>query len=329
MSQAALENMVVLDFTRVLAGPFATMMLGDLGANVIKVEPPAGDESRSWPPFLENGDSGYFNILNRNKRSITLNLKDPAHVEIARALAKKADVFVENFSPGVAGRLGIDYETLSALNPKLVYCSISGFGQTGPYAAKKAYDPIIQGMTGLMSITGEKGRCPVKVGIPITDLSCANQAVSAILAALIFQMKTGKGQYIDMALYDSTVSMLTIMAMDYFITKTPPQRWGMDHVHRVPARAFEAKDGRYVQVAATSDAMYPVFCSIIEKPELATDQRFATNSLRLAHRDEIMPILEARFREKTARKNGWICLKKGASPAGPFWIWTGCLPIPT
>ena len=317
MTRAALENIVVLDFTRVLAGPFATMMLGDLGANVIKVEPPAGDESRSWPPFLENGDSGYFNILNRNKRSITLNLKDPAHKDMAHALAKKADVLVENFSPGVSARLGIDYETLSAVNPGLVYCSISGFGQTGPYRSKKAYDPIIQGMTGLMSITGEKGRSPVKVGIPITDLTCANQAVSAILAALIFQMKTGKGQYIDMALYDSFISMLTVMAMDYFVTRVPPERWGLDHVHRVPARAFKAKDGRYVQVAATSEAMYPIFCRIIEKPQLINHERFATNTLRVKNRDEIMPILEAAFKEKTAQD--WLELfEKGGIPCGPI-----------
>ena len=313
----ALDGVKVLDFTRVLAGPYATMLLGDLGAEIIKVEPPQGDESRSWPPVLTNGQSGYFMALNRNKKSIRLNLKDPRAVEIARSLASRVDVVVENFTPGVAGKLGVDYASLKQDHPELIYCSISGFGQSGPYRNKKAYDPIIQGMTGLMSITGERGRSPVKIGIPITDLVAANKAVIAILAAYIHRLKSGSGQYIDVALYDGVISMLTIMAMDYFATGLPPQRWGLDHIHRVPARAFETADGKYVQVAATSDRMYPLFCRLLGAEDLATDSRFETNASRVKHREQLMPLLEEKMRQKTMAE--WLTLfEKEGIPCGPI-----------
>jgi crotonobetainyl-CoA:carnitine CoA-transferase CaiB-like acyl-CoA transferase len=313
----ALEGLKVLDFTRVLAGPYATMLLGDLGAEIIKVEPPQGDESRSWPPMLANGQSGYFMALNRNKKSIRLNLKDKRAVDIARDLAARVDVVVENFTPGVAGKLGIDYVDLKEVNPGLIYCSISGFGQSGPYRNKKAYDPIIQGMTGLMSITGERGRSPVKIGIPITDLVAANKAVVAILAATIHRMKSGSGQYIDVALYDGMISMLTIMAMDYFATGLPPERWGLDHIHRVPARAFKTADGKYVQVAATSETMYPVFCRLLGAEELATDPRFDNNTKRVENRDQLMPLLEKKMRRKAL--NEWLeVFEKAGIPCGPI-----------
>ena len=313
----ALEGVKVLDFTRVLAGPYATMLLGDLGAEIIKIEPPQGDESRSWPPVLANGQSGYFMALNRNKKSIRLNLKDPRAVEIARSLASRVDVVVENFTPGVAGKLGVDYASLKQDHPELIYCSISGFGQSGPYRNKKAYDPIIQGMTGLMSITGERGRSPVKIGIPITDLVAANKAAVAILAAYIHRLKSGSGQYIDVALYDGVISLLTIMAMDYFATGQPPQRWGLDHIHRVPARAFETADGKYVQVAATSDRMYPLFCRLLGAEDLATDPRFETNASRVKHREQLMPLLEEKMRQKTLAE--WLALfEKEGIPCGPI-----------
>lgn len=316
MPQQPLNGIKVLDFTRVLAGPYAAMMLGDLGAEVVKVEPPAGDESRTWPPILERGESGYFTILNRNKRSITLNLKAERGRDIARRLAAGSDVVLENFTPGVVRKLGIDYETFKRENPGIVYCAISGFGQDGPYRDKKAYDPIIQGMTGLMSITGERGRSPVKVGIPITDLVAANQAVVAVLAACIHRQRTGEGQYIDVALYDGIVSLLTIMAMDFFATGKAPERWGLDHIHRVPARAFAAADGRYVQVAATSDSMYPAFCRVVGAEALIDDPRFRTNADRVKHREEIMPILEEKIRAKTAAE--WLPLLEAAGiPCGP------------
>lgn len=309
--------MKVLDLTRVLSGPYATMVLGDLGADVIKVEPPGGDESRSWPPFLEKGESGYFAVLNRNKRSVVLDLKNPKARDAALSLAASCDVVVENFTPGVSGKLGIGYEDLKSENAGLIYCSISGFGQYGPYRDKRAYDPIIQGMTGLMSITGEKEGPPVKVGIPITDLVAANQAVAAILAAYIHRLRTGEGQYIDIALYDGIISLLTIMAMDYFATGKPPGRWGLDHIHRVPARAFKVGDGRWVQVAATSDPMYASFCKVIGLENLIDDPRFKTNRLRVENRDEIMPILEKKMSEKDADQ--WLRLFGEAGiPCGPI-----------
>jgi len=312
-----LEGIKILDFTRVLAGPFASMILGDLGAEVIKVEPLAGDESRSWPPILEKGESGYFMILNRNKKSITLNLKDQRAKEIVYKLAPKVDMIIENFTPGVVERLGIDYKTLSQDHPGLIYCSISGFGQYGPYRDKKAYDPIIQGMTGLMSITGERGRSPVKVGIPITDLVAAIYAVTAIQAAYIHKSKNGKGQYIDIALYDSMLSLLTIMSMEYFTAGKAPDRWGLDHIHRVPARAFEARDGQYIQVAATNEVMYPKFCKLLGVEELINDPRFDTNAKRVENRDEIMPIFENKMRKKT--RDEWLRIfEKANLPCGPI-----------
>jgi len=312
-----LEGLKILDFTRVLSGPFATMMLGDLGAEIIKVESLDGDESRSWPPILKNGESGYFMALNRNKKSITLNLKDPRAGEIAHRLAHKTDVVIENFSPGVVERLGIDYKTFSQNHPQLIYCSISGFGQYGPYKDKRAYDPIIQGMTGLMSITGEKDRSPVKVGIPLTDLVAGIYAVTSLQAAYINRLKTGQGQYIDIALYDSTISLLAIMGMEYFATGKAPERWGLDHIHRVPARAFETKDGQYVQVTATSDVMYSKFCKILGLPELINDPRFDTNTKRVENRAEIMPILEEKMREKSREE--WLRLFEEAKlPCGPI-----------
>ena len=312
-----LEGLKVLDFTRVLAGPFATMILGDLGAEIIKAEPLNGDESRSWPPILEKGESGYFLSLNRNKKSITLNLKDPRAKDIVFQLARKVDIVIENFTPGVVKRLGIDYAALNQQNPELIYCSISGFGQSGPYRNKRAYDPIIQGMTGIMSITGERGRSPVKVGIPITDLVAALYAVIAIQSAYIQKTSSGNGQYIDIALYDSMVSMLTIMAMQYFATRENPERWGLDHIHRVPAKAFEAGDGKYVQVAATNEVMYPKFCELVGLPELIDDPRFDTNAKRVANRDEIMPLFEEKMRTKT--RDEWLQLFEEAKlPCGPI-----------
>ncbi|MBW2408296.1 MAG: CoA transferase, partial [Deltaproteobacteria bacterium] len=262
-------------------------------------------------------ESGYFLSLNRNKKSITLNLKDTRARDMVHKLARAVDIVIENFTPGVVKRLGIDYAALARHNPGLIYCSISGFGQSGPYRNKRAYDPIIQGMTGIMSITGERGRSPVKVGIPITDLVAALYAVIAIQSAYIQKTNSGKGQYIDIALYDSMVSMLTIMAMQYFATRENPERWGLDHIHRVPAKAFEAGDGQYVQVAATNEVMYPKFCELVGLPELIDDPRFDTNAKRVANRDEIMPLFEEKMRTKT--RDEWLQLFEEAKlPCGPI-----------
>ncbi|MFZ2447112.1 MAG: CaiB/BaiF CoA-transferase family protein [Syntrophobacteraceae bacterium] len=317
MESQPMHGVRVLDLTRVLAGPFATMILGDLGADILKVEPLNGDESREWPPMLPSGESGYFLSLNRNKRSITLNLKDSRAKEIVRKMARRVDIVVENFTPGVVEKLGIGYEALKLENPALIYCSISGFGQQGPYRNKKAYDPIIQGMTGLMSITGERGRLPVKVGIPITDLVAAFNAVIAIQAAYAHRLRSGEGQYIDVALYDSVISLLTIMATEYFVTQKPPERWGLDHVHRVPARAFRAGDGKFVQVAATNDVMYPNFCRAIGLEWMIDDPRFNSNANRLKNRDIIMPILEEKMLEHDS--GHWLDLfEKAGLPCGPI-----------
>ncbi|MEW6423748.1 MAG: CaiB/BaiF CoA-transferase family protein [Bacillota bacterium] len=310
-----LKNIRILDFTRVLAGPFATQILGDLGAEVIKVELLSGDESRTWPPTLPNEESGYFCALNRNKKSITLNLKEEEGQKIAAQLAKKSDIVFENFTPGVVKKLNIDYETLGKGHPGLIYCSISGFGQYGPYRNKKAYDPITQGITGLMSITGEKDRPPVKVGIPITDLVAALYSVIAVQAALLYRKETGKGQYIDISLYDSTISILTVMAAEYFATGKSPGRYGLDHAHRVPARAFEAGDGKYIQVIATNDVMYAKFCNILGLPELVKDKRFDTNIKRVKNRDILMPILEEKMRTKNSDE--WLeIFEKAGLPCG-------------
>ena len=316
-SSPLLKKMRILDFTRVLSGPFATMMLADLGAEVIKVEPPNGDESRSWPPLHKNGESAYFMALNRNKQSLAVNLKEDRAKALVLKLAAETDVVVENFTPGVAAKLGIDYENIYKVNPGVIYCAISGFGQDGPYRDKKAYDPIIQGMTGLMSITGERDGSPVKIGIPITDLISASHAVNAILAAYIHRLETGDGQYIDVSLYDGVISWLTIMAMDYFTSGRPPERWGLDHIHRVPARAFMASDDRWVQVAATNDVMYSKFCQLLGLEQLIDDPRFVTNNDRVQHRQEIMPLFEEKMKEKPSQE--WLQLFEEAGiPCGPI-----------
>jgi formyl-CoA transferase/CoA:oxalate CoA-transferase len=266
---------------------------------------------------MKNGVSAYFTALNRNKRSLVMNLKEARAREIVLKLAVQADVVVENFTPGVAAKLGIDYDSIKDVNPRIIYCAISGFGQDGPFRDKKAYDPIIQGMTGLMSITGEKDGPPVKIGIPVTDMIAASHAVSAILAAYIHRLESGQGQYIDISLYDGVVSWLTIMAMDYFVTGKAPGRWGMDHIHRVPARAFMAADERWVQVAATSDVMYAKFCRLLGLEELIDDPRFATNNGRVKNREAIMPFFEEKMKTRTSED--WMqLLEEAGIPCGPI-----------
>jgi len=233
-----LKGIRVLDLSRILTGPFCTMILGDLGAEVIKVEIPGrGDDTRSWgPPFL-NGEAAYFLSVNRNKKSITVNLKTEKGREIVYKLAEKSDVLIENFAPGVAERLGVDYNTISKINPRIVYCSITGFGQTGPYRNRVAYDIILQGMGGFMGITGEPDRPPVRIGVAITDLIAGMYAAVAILSALRVREQTGRGQYIDIALLDSTVSFMTYMAANYFATGRVPPRMGSAHPNIVPYSA--------------------------------------------------------------------------------------------
>ncbi|HEX2923462.1 MAG TPA: CoA transferase, partial [Chloroflexota bacterium] len=299
----SLTGVRVLDFSRVLAGPYCTMMLAELGADVIKVEDPrGGDEAREWPPFVE-GQSGYFFSVNRSKRSIALNLKAGESRRIVRDLAERSDVVVENFAPGVTSRLGIDYGTLSAANPHLVYCSISGFGQTGPYRDKRAYDPILQAMSGIMSVTGSRGGEPVKCGVAVTDVASAVFAAFAIAASLYRREKTGRGQYIDLSMLDTGLSMMTFMGAMYLCAGEVPTTYGSENPTRVPSANYRTSDGRWVHVVI-NDRQWPRFCELLGVPDLATDPDFANNRVRVANRERVNAKIEERMRTRTAEE--WI-----------------------
>lgn len=304
-----LEGVKVLDLSRVLAGPFCSMILADMGAEVIKVEPPGGDETRTWPPFIED-ESGYFMALNRNKKGMVLDLKNPKGKMVVFDLVRKCDVFIENFTPGVTSRLEIDYEAIAKVNPQIIYCSISGFGQTGPYRNKRAYDPVIQAIGGAMSITGVKGGEPVKIGIPVGDLGGSLFAVMSILSSLYHREKYGQGDYIDVAMLDGQISLLSIMAAEFFANGSIPMRWGLEHPWRVPSKTFRTKDG-YITASATSGTMYPKLCQALGVEELVADPRFKTNALRVQNRNELYPILDAKMMSKTAREWEQIFEKVG------------------
>ncbi|MGP3667067.1 MAG: CaiB/BaiF CoA transferase family protein [Candidatus Bathyarchaeota archaeon] len=313
----ALDGVKVLDLSSALAGPYCTMMLADMGAEIIKVEPPEGDVSRSWgPPFIE-GESSYFLSINRNKKSIVVNLKFDKGREIVLKLAEKCDVFVENFRPGVAKRLGVDYEVVKKVNPKIVYCSISGFGQDGPYRDYPAFDQILQGMGGLMSITGEPGRPPVKVGVPITDIAAGMFAAYGVVCALFYREKTGKGQYVDVSMLDSQVAWLTYQAGRYFATGEIPEPIGSGHPVIVPYQAFKTKDG-YINIAAGNDNLFRSLCEVLGVKHLADDPRFNTNPKRVENREELVKILEKIFIQKTT--NEWLeLIRKAGVPCGPIY----------
>lgn len=295
------------------------MMLGDLGAEVIKIEIPGqGDDTRQWgPPFIA-GESAYFLCINRNKKSLTLNLASEEGREIFYELATKSDILLENFRPGVTMKLGIDYQRISVLNPRLIYCSITGYGPSGPYKDEPAYDIVIQGLGGLMGITGEQGRPPVRIGVALSDIGGGMYAAIAILAALAARTRTGKGQFIDISLLDSTASWLTYMAANYFANGKNPERMGSAHPTIVPYQCFETQDGEFVTVAIGNDKLFQGFCQALDLKELPTDPRFLTNPNRVANRDALMPILERRFREKPRRE--WLRILTDAKmPAGPVY----------
>ena len=311
-----LEGIRILDFTRFMSGPFATMLLGDLGADVIKIEPPGGEDTRGWGPPWIGTDSAYFVSVNRNKRSIIIDLKKAEGLEIVKKLVEKSDVIIENFRPGVAKQLGISYDHLSNINPKLVYCSISGFGQNGPYRDKPGYDLVALAMSGLMSITGEPDRPPVKFGVPIADLTTAMLAALSIIAALLWREKTGKGQYIDMALLDVQVLLLSHQAFNYFVIGEEPKRMGSSHPNIVPYQAFETIDG-YIIVAVGSEKLWKQFCNIIKRTDLAENPRFKTNADRVVNRDELIKELNTIFRSKST--SFWLeKLEKGGIPVAPI-----------
>lgn len=313
----ALSHIRVLDVSQVLAGPYAAMLLGDMGADVIKVEPPGhGDHSRHMAPRISDELSGAFLAVNRNKRGISLDLKHPSGREVLHRLAETADVMIENFRPGVAARLGIDYETLRAVNPRLVHCSISGFGQTGPYAARGGFDLVAQGMSGLMSVTGTSSGEPVKCGPPITDLGAGMFATYGILAALAAREQTGRGQQVDTSLFETGLGLEVWEAVEFFHTGNTPQPTGSAHRLGAPYQAFRCSDG-YITVGADGARHWPLFCKVLGIPELADDPLFATNPDRLAH----LPQLEERIEERTLveTRAHWLqVLEDAGIPAGPI-----------
>jgi crotonobetainyl-CoA:carnitine CoA-transferase CaiB-like acyl-CoA transferase len=291
-----LDGVTVLDASRVLSGPYCTMQLGDLGADVVKVErPDGGDQTRGWTPptYGDSEASAYYLSINRNKRSVTLNLASERGREVFREMAREADVLVENFRVGKMDEWGLGYDDLSADNPGLVYCSISGYGQDGPYRDRPAYDLLMQAEGGLMSITGEPGRPPVRVGVAIADIIAGAYATQSILAALLDrELSGGGGEYIDVSLFDSIVAFQTYMASYYFATGDPPERMGSQHPTISPYQAFPTADG-YVVVACASENLWPKLCDALDRPELADDERFATNDDRVRNREELEEILTA------------------------------------
>ncbi len=302
--EAPLKGIRVLDLSRVLAGPFCSMTLSDLGAEVIKVEIPGrGDDTRAYPPFV-NGESSYFMSINRGKKSVTLNLKTEEARKALYRIAEKCDVFLENYRPGVTARLGVDYETLKEVNPRLVYCSISSFGQTGPYAQWPGYDLIIQGMGGLMGITGEPGAPPVRIGVAITDLGAGMWAVIAILSALRSREKTGKGQYLDVSMIDGSVSWMTYMAGYYFATGKVAPKMGSAHPSIVPYQAFEAGDGKGILVAAGNDRLFGMLCDVLGLGELSEDPLYVKNEDRVKNRGILIPLLQGEFGKKP--RDEWL-----------------------
>ncbi|GIV97512.1 MAG: CoA transferase [Herpetosiphonaceae bacterium] len=314
---AALSDLLVLDLTRVLAGPTCTMLLGDFGARIIKVEQPGrGDETRQWgPPFTPSGQSAYFLCANRNKQSITLNLKTEAGRTILRDLARRADVLVENFKAGTMEALDLGYQALRTLNPRLIYCAITGYGQTGPYRDRPGYDTVIQAQGGLMSITGPADGQPYKVGVAIADLLAGLHATAAILAALHYRERSGEGQYIDIALFDAMLGSLANVASAHLISGHPPQRYGNAHATIVPYQPFATADG-WLMLAVGNDGQFTALCQALERPEWSNDERFATNPARVANRAVLVPLLEAELRSKPTVVWMEILLSLGV-PCGP------------
>jgi crotonobetainyl-CoA:carnitine CoA-transferase CaiB-like acyl-CoA transferase len=312
-----LQGIRVLDVSQVMAGPFACMMLADLGADVIKVEPPEGDQTRGSMGFKMKGpDSMGFLNLNRNKRSVTLDLKSDEGRELFYKLAKTADVIVENYRPGVVQRLRIDYESIKAINPKIVYASISGFGQSGPWASRPGFDLMAQAMSGVMSVTGYKGGKPVKAGVPVADIGCAMFAVYGLLSAYIGAQKTGEGQHIDASLFDSIMAFSIWDMSDYWGTGVPPTPLGTSNKMSAPYQAVKARDGYFV-MGATNQKLWSKLCRVLERPDLIDHTDYANVSLRLKNREPMIEVLEQEFGKRDS--NEWVDILLAAGiPAGPI-----------
>jgi len=315
--QAVLSDVVVVDLSRVLAGPYCTMMLGDLGATVIKVEQPGrGDDTRQFGPPYIAGESAYYLGLNRNKYSILLDFSTAEGKQRLLELIRTATVLVENFRPGTLQRQGLDYETLKAINPGLIYCSISGYGQTGPYASRPGYDFVAQAESGVMAVTGEIDGDPQRVGSPVGDVSAGMFACTAILAALRVRDRTGQGQHIDIALIETTMSLLSNVASNYLISGEEAARFGNGHPNIVPYQAFHTRDG-HVVVSCGNDRLYQSLCRLLGREDLASDPRFATNPQRVRNRNELVPVLQEAFLARTTDE--WLPeLRAVGIPCGPI-----------
>lgn len=327
-SGGALEGLRVLDLSRVLAGPWASQMLADLGADVVKVERPrTGDDTRAWgPPWLPDadgnatGESAYYLCANRNKRSVTIDVSHPDGQAVIKRLAAKADVLIENFKVGGLAQYGLDYEALKEVNSRLIYCSITGFGQDGPYASRAGYDFLIQGMGGLMSLTGRadgtEGAGPVKVGVALTDVMTGLYAAIGVLAALARRERTGEGQHIDLALLDVQIAGLANQASNYLIGASVPRRLGNAHPNIVPYQEFPTSDG-YMIIAVGNDSQFRHCCAVLGRPEWASDERFLTNPQRVTHRTDLVAMMEASTRQRTTRE--WVeAMEAAGVPCGPI-----------
>lgn len=328
MAAAALDGIKVLDLSRVLAGPWCTQILADLGADVVKIErPEVGDDTRTWgPPFLKDAQgqdtpqSTYFTACNRNKRSVTIDMATPQGQALLKQMAAEADVLVENFKTGGLKQYGLDYASLRAINPRLVYCSVTGFGHDGPYAERAGYDLMIQAMTGMMSITGradgEPGGGPIRVGVALTDLFTGCYASTAILAALRVREQSGEGQHIDMSLLDVGMAILANQASAFLNTGTPPQRQGNTHPSLAPYQDFPTQDGAML-LAIGNNGQFQRFCDAAGRPEWARDERYASNTLRVKHREELIPAMQALTRTRSTAE--WVSLLEDkAVPCGPI-----------
>ena len=319
----ALRGLRVLDLTRVLAGPWATQMLADFGAEVIKIEKPGeGDDTRGWgPPFVKNADgtdddAAYFHSANRGKKSVCIDMAKAEGANLIKALTAKSDILVENFKVGGLAKYGLDYDSLAKLNPRLIYCSITGFGQTGPYAGRAGYDFMIQGMAGVMSITGEPDGEPMKMGVAFSDVFAGLHAMIGIQAALYAREKSGKGQHIDISLLDSQVSVLANQAMNYLVSGKVPRRLGNEHPNIVPYQTFATKDGHII-MAVGNDRQYAEFCRIIGAVHLGNDERYKTNRGRVEHRAELVPALRPFMKARTTAE--WTkAFEADAVPCGPI-----------
>ena len=323
-----LSHLTILDLSRVLAGPWCTQLLADLGATVIKIERPgSGDDTRAWgPPFLKDqggndtAEAAYFLACNRGKQSVAIDFTRPEGRDLVLALARESDVLVENFKVGGLAKHGLDYPPVAAINPRLVYASITGFGQDGPYADRAGYDFIIQGMSGFMSVTGERddlpGGGPQKAGVAITDLMTGMYTTVAVLAALAHRDRTGAGQWIDACLFDSAVAMMSVVNMHYLVSGVAPERAGNAHQNIVPYQVFRCLDGHLI-LAVGNDGQFARFCDIAGRPSLARDPRFSTNAERVRNRDTLVPLIDGLMRVRTQRD--WLAALEGAGiPGGPI-----------